>query len=887
MRKQRLSIRDTLLLTIGSMTLLIVLLAGYETTRAWQQLAAIHRLKTATEIGDHLFDAASALTIGRGTRLSLLQTHDPKIINHLRPLLKQSQEETDTHLDNALQALHHYRFHDLILPLQQTEAQWQTVKQLRHQIAAQAALPKAQRDQALAALWFSESTTLILQTQKLWMVFAAHFTAIDAYVSLHMRFKHVLSTLMELSGRERALVGRLIVENASPTDQDLTNLLLWRGNVEHGWRSATTLAAQSRLTPAILPYLHEAESQHLTLRDMVGDISLNVTEHQHTSYPISAEMWFTLAAQAVDSLRVLKQAARDQTWNFVQTQEAAAKKSIALHALLLVVALGLCFYSFRTIAQRVLQPIYSMITALIETSHTMGGESVFADIDHDEIETLTQILRVFRESGERYRALVEASSQIIWTWRPGETGEMTALKQWWEAVTGQPGEAMLPFGWLEVVHPEDRETAKRTWSTASAQGNDFEMEYRVRDKKTGGWRHVYVRGVALKKSDGTVREFIGALNDITLRKEAEEAIRDSADRLRAVFDTVLDGIITIDPTATILSFNAAAERIFGYKAEEVIGRNVKILMPEPYHSEHDGYVHNFLHTGKAKVIGIGREVTAKRKDGSIFPMELGVNAFTTGGSRAFAGIIRDISERKAAEEEKRLYTSALERSNQELDDFAYIASHDLKEPLRGLSNNAMFLREDYAEKLDETANKRLKRMVYLCERMEQLVNDLLYFSRLGRQELAVQETNLNEVIHDIESMMEATLHESNAVIYIPEKLPTLICDFPRITEVFRNLITNAVKYNDKPEKRVEIGYLQQNAERIFYVKDNGIGIATEFYNDVFRIFKRLNNEDDSRKGTGVGLTFVKKIIERHNGRIWLESELGVGTTFYFTLREQR
>lgn len=361
----------------------------------------------------------------------------------------------------------------------------------------------------------------------------------------------------------------------------------------------------------------------------------------------------------------------------------------------------------------------------------------------------------------------------------------------------------------------------------------------------------------------------------------------SEDYLRTVMNTVLDGLIIIDNRGNIQSYNLSAEKIFGYHQDEVLGRNVKMLMPEPYHSEHDGYLSHYLDTNERKVIGIGREVRAQRKDGSIFPMELGINEMQLKGERMFVGTIRDITQRKQAEEEIQNYLAALKRSNQELDDFAYIASHDLKEPLRGLSNNAIFLKQDYESQLNSDGIKRLDRMSYLCERMERLVNDLLYFSRLGRQELAVQETNLNEVIRDIEFMMESTLHETNAHIVVPSPLPTITCDLPGITEVFRNLITNAVKYNDKPERYVEIGCTTKDNARVFFVRDNGIGIPSEFYADVFRIFKRLNEEDDNVKGTGVGLTFVKKIIERHEGRIWIESEMGKGTVFYFTIHEPK
>jgi light-regulated signal transduction histidine kinase (bacteriophytochrome) len=233
---------------------------------------------------------------------------------------------------------------------------------------------------------------------------------------------------------------------------------------------------------------------------------------------------------------------------------------------------------------------------------------------------------------------------------------------------------------------------------------------------------------------------------------------------------------------------------------------------------------------------------------------------------------------------------ALERSNQELDDFSYIASHDLREPLRGLYNHASFLIEDYEEKLDSEGVKRLHRLGYLAQRMERLVSDLLYFSRLGRTELAVQETDINLVIEDVRQLLESFMRERNARILVPERLPSLVCDAPRMTEVFSNLITNAIKYNDKAERIVEIGFmanvdsLQGPEKNVFYIKDNGVGIAPEFHQEIFRLFKRLQSGGDQKEsGTGAGLTFVKKIIERHQGRIWIESEPGVGSTFYFNV----
>jgi signal transduction histidine kinase len=188
--------------------------------------------------------------------------------------------------------------------------------------------------------------------------------------------------------------------------------------------------------------------------------------------------------------------------------------------------------------------------------------------------------------------------------------------------------------------------------------------------------------------------------------------------------------------------------------------------------------------------------------------------------------------------------------------------------------------------------QRLDRIAFLSQRLELLVNDLLYFSRLGRHEMALQATDLNAAIHDIASLMEETLTAQNATILLPDLLPEVICNKTRVAEVFRNLIVNAIKYNDKPEKTVEIGCISNFkaphglARRVFYVRDNGIGIEAEYHDEIFRIFRRLNQEDDSRRGTGVGLTFVQKIIHRHGGHIWLQSTPGEGTTFYFTLEPE-
>jgi light-regulated signal transduction histidine kinase (bacteriophytochrome) len=263
----------------------------------------------------------------------------------------------------------------------------------------------------------------------------------------------------------------------------------------------------------------------------------------------------------------------------------------------------------------------------------------------------------------------------------------------------------------------------------------------------------------------------------------------------------------------------------------------------------------------------------------------------------------------------------LERSNSELDAFAYIASHDLKEPLRGIHNYSSFLLEDYTDVLDEEGISKLHTLMRLTQRMEALIDSLLHFSRLGRVELSMQKTDLNELVKNVIEVLSISQNATQVDIRVPRPLPVVLCDRVQVSEVFSNLIGNALKYNDKLNKWVEIGFLdsgewetQRSRERlkvmeadnesnselsssqsptanspllnpiVFYVRDNGIGIQEKHMDAIFRIFKRLHPHNRYGGGTGVGLTIAKKIVERHGGKIWVESTYGKGSIFYFTLQ---
>lgn len=762
MRKPQLSIRDILLLITGALTLIIVLLAAKEMYGNWQRLSDIRTLRSASTLSDQLFDATEKLSVERDIALSMLNAPDADAIADLRPRLMESRRDTDKALHAGMTALDGYDFPELSRLRGEIKARLSGVRALRLEIDAAVGLPAGRHKREVAARWSNEVTALIVETQNIWIGFVRHFTEIDPIVTEHLWYKHFLRTITDYSGRERSLIGQLIVENADPTSEQVSKLLRGQGVTEESWQMARVLAEQSGLYASIAPYYTDAKSHYSTMHDMIQDMFYVPGARHGETYPISVDLWFELSMQASDSLSALRDASIKQTQKYTQNLIEETVREIAIQAAIFLFALALCAYSFRIIVRRVIWPINTMVEALMAATRGKNVEFPLPANQHDEIGKLGEVLRAFQLNLERIK--------------------LTAAEL-------------------------DR----------------------------------------------------------------------SENHLRAVVDHTLDGLITMDKAGSIKSFNLACERIFGYTAAEVIGRNVEILM-----------------MGEDMGSMPGREAIGRRKDGSVFPLELSTNAFTSGDGHHVSGIIRDITVRKQAELELAKYTHALERSNKELDDFAYIASHDLKEPLRGIHNHSRFLLEDNSDKLDEESVGRLNRLVFLSQRMERLVNDLLYFSRLGRQELAVQPTDLNIVIADIESTLEHFLEERGARILVPEQLPVVTCDKPRVTELFRNLITNAVKYNDKAERTIEIGFLaSKNApgetirKEVFFVRDNGLGIQPEFHQEIFRIFKRLQASKEPEEGTGVGLTFVKKIVERHGGEIWLESDPGKGTTFFFTLEASR
>ena len=428
----------------------------------------------------------------------------------------------------------------------------------------------------------------------------------------------------------------------------------------------------------------------------------------------------------------------------------------------------------------------------------------------------------------------------------------------------------------KLVHPADREEFFKKVDLTLSQGMPFELESRQL-KITGETIHTINLGKAIKKN-GKIIKLVGSTQDITDRKLAEQKILENYQKYIQLFDNMYDAIVVTNAEGKMIDSNKAAQRMLGYSHEEL----QKLYIPNIVHP--DDMEKSRAYLKKLKTDGYYSDYQGRilRKDGQVVYIQVNSNAIYEGGR--FAGsrdIIRDITELKKAEEKREQLLQELEQVNKELQEFAYVVSHDLKAPLRAISSLSQWLREDYGDQLGEEGALQIDLLHNRANRMHNFIEAILEYSRIGRIRQKEEWIDLNELLVQTQEMLDLP---DNFAIIIPEKLPRFYGQKVRIGQIFQNLINNAITYNDKAEGWVRLTWKELPGHYQFAVTDNGPGIEPKYYEKIFQIFQTLQSRD-KMESTGIGLTIVKRIVQLYDGQIWVDSIPGQQTTFEFTLKK--
>jgi PAS domain S-box-containing protein len=369
------------------------------------------------------------------------------------------------------------------------------------------------------------------------------------------------------------------------------------------------------------------------------------------------------------------------------------------------------------------------------------------------------------------------------------------------------------------------------------------------------------------------RYVVSAIVDISERKRLEE-------RFRATVESAPTAILMMDRFGTIVLVNAELERLFGYARDELIRQKVEVLLPERFRATHPALRGGYLAKPESRRMGAGRELFGLRKDGTEFPVEIGLNPVSMDEGMFVLSAILDISER---EQTKKLVLAvdALARSNIELQRFAYVASHDLQTPMRSIASFVQLIGSTYADKLDQQGQDWILRTTVAIKYLQAMVRDLLTYSRIDSQAIRFEPIPMRDVLDAATLLLDAAIREAGAEVIIGN-MPIVMGDRSQLVQLLHNLVGNGIKYRGARTPKISVSADRVDINWVFVVRDNGIGVDSRHYERIFEVFQRLHDQSEY-PGTGIGLALCRRVVNAHGGKIWLESQVGLGSNFYFSI----
>jgi PAS domain S-box-containing protein len=481
----------------------------------------------------------------------------------------------------------------------------------------------------------------------------------------------------------------------------------------------------------------------------------------------------------------------------------------------------------------------------------------------------------------RYRGLLEAAPDAMVV--VNQSGEIVLLNVQAEKrfgyrrdeLLGQKVKNIIPEGFAERLIAD----ALRSVEDALAQqiGTGIELTGR---RKDGSEFPIEIMLSPLENSEGIL--VTAAIRDISVRKAAEKHLAQMEGRYRGLLEAAPDAMVVVNQGGDIVLLNVQAEKQFGYRRDELMGQKVKNIIPKGFAERLVADALRSTEDALAQQIGTGIELTARRKDGSEFPIEIMLSPLESATGILVTAAIRDITARKTAEAHLLQNVEELNRSNKELEQFAYIASHDLQEPLRMVASYTQLLSRRYKGRLDSDADEFIAFAVDGASRMQRLIQDLLAYSRVGTKGRDLVDVSSEEALQEALLNLRGAIEESGALV-THDPLPGVLADEMQLIQLFQNLVGNAIKYQNPGIPRIHISAIKNGEKKwTFSVQDNGLGIDPQYFERIFGMFQRLHKREEFA-GTGIGLAICKKIIERHGGSITVESQFGHGSTFRFAL----